>query len=336
MRGKLLFWPAMVVVVYVSGLGPAAAPKFSEWSAPIMVANVNSEFVDNGPAISRNGRSLYFGSARPGGFGGMDLWVSRRASRKHPWGPPVNLGPTINTAANENVPAFSRDGHWMFFNSNRPGGSGLGDLWVSWRRRTNDDFGWKTPVNLGPIVNSPAMDAGASYFTREEEEDEEEEEDDEEEEEEADDDDDGVALLFFGSARPGGPGGSDIYVSAQKNRSFGPPTLISELSTSSNDQRPSIRSDGRELFFFSDRPGGVGSLDLWVATRDTLRQVWNAPENLGLVVNSTSNDTQGYISPDSRTLYFASNRPGGPGLDDLYVTARIKKGEDDDDADDDR
>ena len=89
------------------------------------------------------------------------------------------------------------------------------------------------------------------------------------------------------------------------------------------------RSDGLEIFFFSNRSadGGAGctsNTDLWVATRDTLSQVWYAPENLGSVVNSTSPDVQPYISSDGRSLYFSSNRPGGPGLLDIYVTTRVK------------
>src|SRR5687767_1104771 len=76
-----------------------------------------------GPAISKDGLSLYFAAARvPGGFGGEDIYVSQRETRDAEWGPAINLGPTINTAASEMVPAFSRDGHLMFFASNRLGG----------------------------------------------------------------------------------------------------------------------------------------------------------------------------------------------------------------------
>jgi Tol biopolymer transport system component len=323
-RWKLLSAFATIIVVYLSAAGPAGAPKFSDWSPPVLVPNVNSGFDDLGPAISRDGRSLYFHSTRPGGVGSSDIWVSRRASRKHPWQPPINLGPAINTAAAETVPAFSRDGHWMFFNSDRPGGSGLLDLWVSWRPRTNDDFGWTTPMNLGPNVNSSAQDAGPSYLVNRERDNRDGDDDQDE-----NDDADGVALLFFGSTRPpGSPTNFDLYVSAQNSDgSFSLPTILSELNTPCTEQRPSIRSDGLEIFFFSNRPapGGFGcatTTDLWVAKRDTLSQVWYTPENLGPVVNSAWNDTRGYISSDGRTLYFASDRPGGPGLSDLYVTTR--------------
>ena len=129
-----------------------------------------------------------------------------------------------------------------------------------------------------------------------------------------------MALLFFGSTRsPGSPANFDLYVSPQhSNGSFGLPTLLSELNSPCSDQRPSIRSDGLEIFFFSNRPapGGAGcapTFDLWVAKRDTLSQVWYTPQNLGPIVNGESNEQQPYIASDGRTLYFASDRPGGPG-----------------------
>jgi Tol biopolymer transport system component len=323
-RWKLLFAFATIVVVCLSAAGPGAAPKFSDWSPPVLVPNVNSEFLDFGPAISRDGRSLYFSSNRPGGFGGVDIWVSQRARTKDAWGTPVNVGPTINTTMLDAVPAFSRDGHLMFFGSNRPGGSGDNDLWVSHRRDKHDDFGWETPMNLGPTINSSFADGGHSYFAKREQ-------DDDDSDENGDDDEDGVALLFFGSNRPpGGPTNVELYVSPQNSDgSFGPPTLLSELNSPCQEQRPSIRSDGLELFFWSNRPAPGGAVcattsDLWVARRDTLSQVWYPPENLGPVVNGDFNDQQSYISPDGRTLYFTSNRPGGPGLQDLYVTTRNK------------
>jgi hypothetical protein len=177
-------------------------------------------------------------------------------------------------------------------------------------------------VNLGPNVNSPFQDAGANYFANREQ-------DDDDSDDDGDEDEDARALLFFTSSRPpGSPTLFDLYVSPQlSDGSFGLPTLLSELNSPCTEQRPSIRRDGLEIFFYSNRPATGGgacatNADLWVATRDTLSQVWYTPENLGPVVNGGSNDQQPDISSDGRTLYFASNRAGGPGLLDLYVTIR--------------
>ena len=283
-----------------------AAPKFSDWSAPVNLGPVvNSAFRDSGPAISKDGLSLYFNSVRPGGFGLTDIWVSQRATQGDPWGPPVNLGPTINTGFTEAVPAFSRDGHWMFFNRlGGPGSLGGFDIWFSYREHVHDDFAWQTPVNPGPGINSAYLDAGASYFEN---------------------DGTGAPLLFFGSDRPGGLGGYDIYVSAQlADGSWGTPEPVTELNSPDSDQRPSIRSDGLELFFFSSRPGGFGLLDLWVSTRDSTSDSWSTPVNLGAGVNTPRDDQQAYIASDRQTLIFASGRPGGFGDSDLWMTTRTR------------
>ncbi|PYJ75210.1 MAG: hypothetical protein DME77_09865 [Verrucomicrobia bacterium] len=280
-----------------------AASTFSEWSAPVNLGpTVNTGSIDAGPALSKDGLSLYFNSNRPGGFGGNDIWVSQRASREDAWGAPVNLGPTINTASNEDTPSFSRDGHTMYFNSDRAGGFGMRDIWISRRTNTGDDFGWEAPVNAGPGVNSAFIDAGASYLANEEA---------------------GPPLLYFGSNRTAGL--YDIYVSAQAaNGSWGPAVLVPELSSPLNEQRPSVRFDGLELFLDSDRLGTFGLRDLWVSTRETTLEPWSAPVNLGATVNSTFNDQQPFITSDRETLFFASDRTGGLGNLDIYMTTREK------------
>ena len=278
------------------------AQKYSDWSAPINLGPiVNSTSMDRAPAISKDGLSLYFTSTRPGGVGGEDIYVSQRESQDSEWGPPVNLGPIINTTANEMVPAFSRDGHLMFFATNRPLGFGGLDIWVSRREHTDDDFGWQPPENLGAGVNSTSIDAGPSYF---------------------DNDEVGVPQLYFNSNRLGGSG--SIYVSEQAaDGSFGPAVLVLELSLG-DAARSSIRHDGREIFFTSTRPGSIAnSQDLWVATRETVFDAWSEPINLGSTLNSELVDVQPYISADRETLFFASNRPGG-GPTDLFMSTRTK------------
>jgi hypothetical protein len=281
----------------------AAGPHFSGWSAPINLGStVNSASTDFGPALSKDGLSLYFTSNRPGGFGGFDNWVSQRQAKDDAWGTPVNLGATINTADNDFVPTFSRDGHWMFFASSRPGGFGGQDIWASWRPQTHDDFGWQPPTNLGAGVNSPFNDNGVGYFENDEV---------------------GAPQLFFGSDRPGGAGGTDLYMSElQADGSWGLATRIPELSSTATENRPNIRHDGLEIFFYSDRVGGVGGFDLWVASRGTPLAPWSAPVNLGEPVNSSAAEQHPYLAADGETLVFGSGRPGGFGGLDLYVTTR--------------
>lgn len=297
---------AAAVLLALLASDPPAAPEYSDWAAPVNLGSVvNSTFNDLGPAISKDGLSLYFGSDRPGGFGGIDIWVSQRASLDAPWGPPINLGGILNSADLENVPALSRDEHWLFFNSNRSGGFGGNDIWASYRQHTKDDFAWQAPVNLGGGVNTSFQEQGAGYFAN---------------------DDGGAPLLFFNSDRPGGVGLTDVYVSRLlADGSFGVTSLVSELSSPGVDQRPSVRFDGLEVVFFSNRFGSFGNVDLWVATRQTVSDSWSTPANLGPVVNSTVSDQNPYLGADRRTLYFASNRVGGFGAVDLYVATRSRQ-----------
>jgi hypothetical protein len=229
--------------------------------------------------------------------------VAQRASTHSAWGPPANLGGIINSDASENVPALSPDGHWLFFNSTRTGGLGGQDIWASRRHDIHDDFGWGPPFNLGPGVNSAFVDVNPSFL---------------------DSDKDWAPLLFFTSNRLFGAGGFDVFVSQLTPKGVcGPATLVSELSSPAQEQRPSVRFDGLEIFFHSDRPGSAG-IDLWVSTRESVFDPWSTPVNLGTTINTTFSDQQPYIAADRRTLFMASDRPGGFGLLDLYMTTRAK------------
>jgi Tol biopolymer transport system component len=275
------------------------------WSTPVNLGPViNTPYIEQHPAISKDGLSLYFTSDRPGGFGGLDLWVSQRAGVDIPWGPPTNLGPNINTSGNENAPNLSIDGHRLYFGSTRPGGFGSSDIYVSHRQDKADDFGWEVPVNLGPNINTLAGENGPSIF---------------------EDEATGVTTLYFTSDRPG-IGDFDIYASTQnEDDSFNLAVIVPELSSPYRDTRTAIRRDGLEIFISSERPGGVDLRDLWVSTRLTTSDPWGTPVNLGAPVNSTALEGAPALSFDGTTLYFFSNRAGGFGGLDLYVTTRGKR-----------
>jgi N-acetylneuraminic acid mutarotase len=215
----------------------------------------------------------------------------------------VNLGPALNTDSDEGNAAFSRDGRLLFFQSKRNGGLGGIDIWLARRNNPRDDFDWQPAVNLGSGVNSSVDDNGPTYF---------------------EDIARGTRQLYFGSARTGGPGGADIYVSAQSaDGSFGPATLVTELSSTSPENDPSIRHDGLEIFFQSSRAGSIGTaLDLWVATRGSTLDAWSTPVNLGDAINTTSLEQNPYLSSDGITLFFASDRAVGSGGLDLYMATR--------------
>jgi len=113
---------------------------------------VNSPEEDSAASISADGLVLYFSSNRADGYGYFDIYMTTRASKNDPWGPPANLGPTVNSSAADNASRISPDGLELYFASWRPGGYGDGDIYVTKRATVND--AWGKPVNLGPAVNS--------------------------------------------------------------------------------------------------------------------------------------------------------------------------------------
>ena len=213
------------------------------------------------------------------------------------FGTPTNLGPTVNSSADDALASISADGLSLFFSSTRPGGFGKWDLWVT--TRETRDGNWGTPVNLGPTVNSSASDLSSSISA------------------------DGLSL-YYGSWWAG-YGKNDIWVTTRETTEddWGTPVNLGPtVNSSSEDWSPSISTDGLTLFFGSNRPGGLGNWDIYVTTRATKDDDWSAPVNLGPTVNSSALDYGPCISADGLTLFFTSVRPGGYGNNDIWVTTR--------------
>jgi hypothetical protein len=279
---------------------------------------VNSPYADQHPALSPDGLSLYITSNRPGGFGDFDIYVSHRETVDEDWGPPENLGPVINTEFEDSVPNISADGHFLYFTSKRPGGFGGEDVWVSFRKNASDDFAWEPPVNLGSGVNTKRDEGGPTIFSDRRE---------------------AVTTLYFtrcvGDPQLcsfGDPNQRwDIFASAlNDDGTFGMAVPVPELNSGYRDTRTAIRNDGLEMLITSSRPGGFGMLDLWDSTRASTLDSWTTPVNLGSAINTESNDGAPSLSCNAKELYFYSNRPGGYGGTDLYVSRRAQLSADDD------
>jgi hypothetical protein len=290
-----------VALLTASTIGAANALRSSGWgearslsSLPGTSPELNTPALEGCPIQSPDGLSLYLASDRPGGHGGIDIWVAHRARADAPWGAPVNVGEPVNSAADDFCPTPVR-GNGLYFVSTRPGGCGGADIYFA---RRNPVHGWRGPEHLacaedgGP--NSAASAAAPSYFEAS-----------------------GREFLYFSS-------GPDIHVSERTGGAWRPATPVAELNTDASDLRPNVRKDGREIVFDSDRAGGFGSFDIYTATRSSVDSAWSTPVNLGPNVNTASAETRASFSWDARTLVFGSNRPGGAGSSDLYVTTREK------------
>lgn len=281
----------------------------SGWSTPVNLGpSINTSAGEQNATLSPDELSLYFTSNRAGGLGGSDIWVSQRACGDCVWGTPVNLGTAINSTSAEAGPRLSNDGHLLFFQSDRSGGQGLNDIYVSRRNNPKDDFGWGDPINLGFDVNTPLSEAGADYLQNAE---------------------DGAANLYFVRNPTIGSNLGDLYYApiTRDGETRGPAVLVSELSEEGGGPgHPSVRSDGKEIFFQSGRTGGLGALDIWTSTRDNAHEAWSHPVNPGASLNTAFADGQPTISHDGRTLLFFSNRPGGFGGNDLWISTRTPSG----------
>jgi hypothetical protein len=297
---------ACTTEVPVAPTGGIQAMSFahSEWSEPVhLEAPVNSPFRELAAALSPDELSLYFGTDRPDptAYGAVDMWVSHRACPDCPWEAPVNLGPNINSQRGDGSPAFSPDGHLLFFSSARDGGEGNDDIWVSHRADPDDDLGWEPAVNLGPDVNTAAGEVSPSYIPALE---------------------GGGTNLYFSR-------GSDVYAVrvTRDGEALGPAEPVAGLG---GGQGVTVRNDGREAYFWSSALGGIGNADIWVTTRRSPNDEWSAPENVGPVINTRFADLTPTLSLDGRTLHFsaaAAARPG-LGLQDIWMTTRTPSGRD--------
>jgi hypothetical protein len=300
---SLLILTAYIVAPWPLGRVESAPTSFSIFSTPQNLGP-STDGDENSPFIAPNGLSMYFSGQRSGTIGGGDIWVSRRPTPFSAWGPAENLGPVINTAGNDNTPTLSLDGKTMFFNSDRTdlGGIGGQDIYMTTRTNASDDFGWTTPINLGPNINTTGNDGGAAYF---------------------EDPATGTAALYFVAIRSGGFGDLDIYQSLRlPGGSFLAPQNVTSLNSPAREARPSIRRDGLEMFFTSDRAGGVGGIDIYVSTRASIQSPWNAPVNV-VALNTATTDGAPTHSPDGSAIYFSSPRAGGSGRPDLYSAVRM-------------
>ena len=259
---------------------------------PILVPNVNSASWEGHPSISTDELELFFLSNRPGG-NGEDIWVATRETIDGDWRTPVWLGTTVNSPSSERYPNISADGLSLYFTSNRPGGSGGTDLWVTTRKTTSDP--WEPPVNLGSTVNK-SVDEWESCIST-----------------------DSLTLYFTRDDWSGGLGSFDVWVTTRETKEdpWAPAeNLGPTVNSSSGDATPSISADGLMLFFSSSWPGSAyvyENYNLYVSMRPGTEANWGESENLGPVVNGEYADVCPSVSSDGRTLYFSSNRPGGPG-----------------------
>ena len=308
-RGIAIFSALVLIGGLVHGASAAASggPHFGGWATAQKIDDldhhddVNTSSLDGCPIQSPDGLSLYMASNRPGGKGGLDIWVATRQHRDDAWGAPENLPEPINSTFDDFCPTPIEGGSLLFVSRRAiPGVTcGMGDIYVA---RRNPAHGWSEPEHLAcaPVGPNSALDEQGPSFTQ--------------------------GQLYFSRSLP--TGGGDLFVSVLTDEGFGPASAIVELNDpAANDIQPNVRKDGREVVFSSSRAGGAGGQDIWTSTRSSVDDPWSPPVNLGPGVNTGFGESRPSLSNDAGQLLFGRAGPagsgeGGTGASDIYMTTR--------------
>ncbi len=218
-----------------------------------------------------------------------DFYISHRDSGK--WAPATPMTGNVNTPENEGAQMISQDGEWLVFTGcNRKDGMGSCDIYISFLEKGT----WTPAENLGPEINSEFWESQPCLSPDKKD-------------------------LFFASRRPGGYGGSDLYVSHLKPDGHWttPENLGPDINTAGDEQCPFIHADNQTLFFTSDGLPGYGNKDLFY-TRKNGPDSWITPVNLGYPINTIDEEGTLFIAADGKTAYYTSDRSDTRGGLDIY------------------
>jgi len=218
-----------------------------------------------------------------------DFFASRRIGDG--WGKAFTLQGGINTEQNEGAQNISQDGTWLVFTAcNRRDGYGSCDIYISYLT----DKGWSEALNLGPQINTDQWESQPCLSPDKRD-------------------------LYFASRRPGGYGGSDIYVShlLPNGKWSEPENLGPAINTVGDEASPFIHADNQTLYFTSTGLPGYGEEDIFL-TRKGADGKWTTPENLGYPINTIDHEGTLFVASNGVTAYFASDRSDSRGGLDIY------------------
>ncbi|MCX7729234.1 MAG: carboxypeptidase regulatory-like domain-containing protein [Bacteroidia bacterium] len=215
--------------------------------------NVNTDAHDAVTSISPDGKMIfiYKNDTKDNQSLGGDIFVSKVMKNK--WKTPEPIGKPINSTYWEGGACLSPDGKTLYFTSERKGGFGHSDIWMSTKINNKE---WSKPVNLGKTVNTPYDEVGLFMAP------------------------DGKTL-FFASNGPGSMGGYDIFKTTYENGQWTTPVNLGyPINTEFNDGPISIDASGKIAYISSDRPGGVGEKDIYMINISEYPLIGNKKERL--------------------------------------------------------
>ncbi len=200
----------------------------NEWSEPVSISeNINSSINEGTCTISADGRTLIFTSCYGRkGFGSCDLYISYKIGND--WTEPSNLGANVNSSSWDSQPSLSADGRTLYFISNRNGGMGKRDIWVS---RLSDGGVWSKPLNLGREINTSEDEVSPFIHPNNQ-------------------------TLYFASNGRKGFGGFDIYFSDKLNNTWdSPDNLGFPINTGDDQVSLFITADGMKGYYSHENLG---------------------------------------------------------------------------------
>ena len=207
---------------------------------------------------------------------------------------PSPLPDIINSFAMQYFPILSVDGNTLIY-TRRLGDSPADDEDIVISTK-NADGTWRQPVSLSENINTRNNEGTCTLSA------------------------DGRTLIFTSCLGRPGFGSCDLYISEKQGEEWSEPVNLGrEVNSSAWDSQPSLSADGRTLYFISNRPGGIGNRDIWIASKDDKGR-WMKPVNAGPLVNTIHDEVSPFIHPNNRILYYATNGLPGFGGFDIYYS----------------
>lgn len=212
---------------------------------------------------------------------------------------PISVGDSVNTVLDEYWPSVTGDGQQLIFTREVKRAAGYGrdrqeDFYIS--RRMNEEY-WGTARNAGAPLNTAGNEGAQSIAS------------------------DGRSMYFTACDRNDGYGRCDIYYSVHDGIRWSPGVNVgAPVNSTYWESQPSISPNGRMLFFVSNRPGGLGGMDIWYSVRGSDGK-WGKPVNPGKSVNTAGDEFSPFIYFNGKTLYFSSNGRESFGGHDIYTTS---------------
>lgn len=197
---------------------------------------INTDNDNEGAAtMNADGTLLFFtGCDKSDGLGSCDIYFSQKLNNT--WTQPTGIGVPVNSGSWEAQPSFSSDGKALYFSSNRKGGLGGSDIWVSY---LDENMKWSEPKNLGPNVNS-SFDEKSPFIHADNQ------------------------TLYFSSTGWPGVGNADIFKSSKSDTGWTKAQNLGyPINTENDDNSLTVSYDGKSAFISSDRENGSGGLDIY-------------------------------------------------------------------------